>query len=53
VIYSSEGLFSALGGWVMLNEQLGLRGWLGALLICAAMVLAQWQPRSAAVAEAK
>jgi drug/metabolite transporter (DMT)-like permease len=53
VIYSSEGLFSALGGWVMLNEQLGLRGWLGALLICAAMVLAQWQPRSAVVAEAK
>jgi drug/metabolite transporter (DMT)-like permease len=47
VIYSSEGLFSALGGWVMLNEQLGLRGWLGALLICGAMVLAQWQPRPA------
>lgn len=47
VIYSSEGLFSALGGWVMLNEQLGLRGWLGALLICAAMVLAQWQPEPA------
>ena len=44
VIYSSEGLFSAIGGWVMLNEQLALRGWLGALLICAAMVLAQWQP---------
>jgi drug/metabolite transporter (DMT)-like permease len=47
VIYSSEGLFSALGGWVVLNEQLGLRGWLGALLICAAMVLAQWQPEPA------
>jgi len=47
VIYSSEGLFSALGGWVMLNEQLGLRGWAGALLICVAMVLAQWQPTSA------
>ncbi len=53
VIYSSEGLFSAIGGWVMLNEQLGLRGWLGALLICAAMVLAQWQPRSAEAAKAK
>ena len=47
VIYSSEGLFSALGGWVVLNEQLGLRGWLGALLICAAMVLVQWQPEAA------
>lgn len=47
VIYSSEGLFSAIGGWVMLNEQLALRGWLGALLICAAMVLAQWQPAEA------
>lgn len=48
VIYSSEGLFSAIGGWVMLNEQLALRGWLGALLICAAMVLAQWQPATQA-----
>lgn len=45
VIYSSEGLFSAIGGWVMLGEQLSLRGWGGALLICVAMVMAQWQPR--------
>jgi drug/metabolite transporter (DMT)-like permease len=46
VIYSSEGVFSAIGGWVMLGEQLGLRGWAGALLICVAMVLAQWQAQS-------
>ncbi len=43
VIYSSEGLFSALGGWIMLNEQIGLRGWGGALLLLAAMLLAQWR----------
>ena len=44
VIYSSEGLFSALCGWLVLGEQIGLRGWLGALLLLAAMLLAQWRP---------
>jgi drug/metabolite transporter (DMT)-like permease len=53
VIYSSEGLFSAIGGWVMLGEQLSLRGWGGALLICVAMVMAQWQPRQPASAKAE
>lgn len=43
VIYSSEGLFSALGGWLVLNEQIGLRGWSGAALLLAAMLLAQWR----------
>lgn len=50
VIYSSEGLFSALGGWIMLNEQIGLRGWGGALLLLAAMLLAQWRFKPAASA---
>ena len=43
VIYSSEGLFSALGGWLVLGEQIGLRGWSGAALLLAAMLLAQWR----------
>ena len=47
VIYSSEGLFSALCGWLVLGEQIGLRGWLGAGLLLAAMLLAQWRPAPA------
>lgn len=46
VIYSSEGLFSALCGWLVLGEQIGLRGWFGAGLLLAAMLLAQWRPGS-------
>ena len=44
VIYSSEGLFSALCGWWLLGDQIGLRGWFGATLLLAAMLLAQWRP---------
>ena len=50
VIYSSEGLFSALGGWLVLGEQIGLRGWSGAALLLAAMLLAQWRFKSASPA---
>jgi drug/metabolite transporter (DMT)-like permease len=50
VIYSSEGLFSALCGWLVLGEQIGLRGWLGASLLLAAMLLAQWRPDAASTA---
>lgn len=50
VIYSSEGLFSALCGWLVLGEQIGLRGWLGASLLLAAMLLAQWRPAAASTA---
>lgn len=48
VIYSSEGLFSALCGWLVLGEQIGLRGWFGAWLLLAAMLLAQWRPAAKA-----
>ncbi|MFN3956795.1 MAG: DMT family transporter [Tepidimonas ignava] len=41
IIYSSEGVFSALGGWWVLGEAIGLRGWTGAALIVAGMVVAQ------------
>ncbi len=50
VIYSSEGLFSALCGWLVLGEQIGLRGWLGAALLLTAMLLAQWRPAGASAA---
>lgn len=43
VIYSSEGVFSALTGWWMLGEQIGPRGIVGATLLVAAMLLAQWK----------
>ncbi|HEX5804950.1 MAG TPA: DMT family transporter [Macromonas sp.] len=44
IIYSSEGLFSALCGWWLLGENIGLRGWSGAALLLAAMLLAQFRP---------
>ncbi|MEY2686638.1 MAG: hypothetical protein RL375_836 [Pseudomonadota bacterium] len=43
IIYSSEGLFSALCGAWILGEQLGARGMLGGALMLAAMLLAQWR----------
>lgn len=41
VIYSSEGVFAAIGGWWILGEVIGWRGWGGAALILAGMLLAQ------------
>lgn len=41
IIYSSEGVFSAIGGWWILGEVIGWRGWGGAALILAGMLLAQ------------
>ncbi|MFM2069167.1 MAG: hypothetical protein RLZZ584_4076, partial [Pseudomonadota bacterium] len=43
IIYSSEGLFSALCGAWILGEQLGTRGIAGGTLMLAAMLLAQWR----------
>lgn len=43
IIYSSEPLFAGLFGFLYLGEQLEGSQWLGALLILAAMVLAQWR----------
>lgn len=45
VVLSLEGVFAALGGWVVLGEQLSLRGLLGCALMLAAMVLAQVRVR--------
>ncbi|MDM7456073.1 MAG: DMT family transporter [Tepidimonas sp.] len=46
VIYSSEGVFAAIGGWWILGETIGWRGWGGAALILAGMLLAQLGRRS-------
>lgn len=46
VIYSSEGVFAAIGGWWILGEAIGWRGWGGAALILAGMLLAQLGRRS-------
>jgi len=42
VVLSLEGVFAALGGWVVLGETLPLRSLLGCGLMLAAMVLAQF-----------
>ncbi|MBN1246278.1 MAG: DMT family transporter [Anaerolineae bacterium] len=41
IIMSLESPFAALGGWLMLGEQLGARGGLGSALMLAGMVVAQ------------
>jgi drug/metabolite transporter (DMT)-like permease len=44
IIMSLESAFAALGGWLLLDEQLGTRGMVGACLMMAGMVLAQLRP---------
>ena len=44
IIMSLESAFAALGGWLLLDEQLGARGAVGAVLMMAGMVLAQIRP---------
>jgi len=41
IILSLEGSFAALGGWLLLNEVLGLRGLLGCALMLAGMLLSE------------
>ena len=43
MIYGSEGGVAALGGGLVLTEPSGRRGWSGAALLLAAMLLAQWR----------
>jgi len=45
IIMSLESAFAALGGWLLLDEQLGARGAVGAVLMMAGMVLAQIRPK--------
>jgi drug/metabolite transporter (DMT)-like permease len=41
IILSIEGAFAALGGWLILGEELGLRGLLGAGIMLAGMLVSQ------------
>jgi drug/metabolite transporter (DMT)-like permease len=44
ILLSTETLFAAAAGHVMLGERLSVIGWLGAGLVLAAVVLIQWKP---------
>jgi drug/metabolite transporter (DMT)-like permease len=44
IILSLEAVFAALGGWMLLNELLSLRGMLGCALMLAGMLLSQVGP---------
>lgn len=41
IILSMEGLFAAVGGWLMLNESLSMRGMVGCGLMLCGMLLSQ------------
>lgn len=41
IILSLESLFAAIGGWLILKENLGLRGWIGAGLMLMGMLVSQ------------
>lgn len=43
IILSMETVFAALGGWLILNEEIGTRGLLGCGLMFAGMLLSQLQ----------
>lgn len=44
ILLSMEGVFAVLGGWLMLNETLSLRGLIGCALMLSGMLLSQlWQ----------
>ncbi len=45
VVLSLEGVFAALGGWIVLGERLSPRGLAGCALMLAAMLLAQLRGR--------
>ncbi|KAB1439108.1 DMT family transporter [Pseudodesulfovibrio senegalensis] len=44
VILSLESVFAALGGWMMLDETLGMRALIGCALMLAGMLLSQLRP---------
>lgn len=41
IILSLEGVFAALGGWLLLNEMLSLRGFFGCALMLAGMIFSE------------
>ncbi len=44
LILSMEGVFAALGGWILLSESLSARGLAGCALMLGGIILAQWNP---------
>jgi len=44
IILSSESVFSVIGGWLILSEELGPRALLGCALMLAGVILAQREP---------
>jgi drug/metabolite transporter (DMT)-like permease len=41
ILFSLESVFAALGGWLILNETMGLRGLIGCTLMLSGMILSQ------------
>jgi drug/metabolite transporter (DMT)-like permease len=41
IILSLEGVFAAIGGWLLLNEMLSLRGFFGCALMLAGMIFSE------------
>lgn len=46
ILLSTETLFSAAAGYIMLGERLSKIGWLGAALLLTAIVLVQWKGKA-------
>jgi drug/metabolite transporter (DMT)-like permease len=48
LIYAAEPVFAALFAWMLLGETLSVKGWMGAAVILAGILLAVWTPRTEA-----
>jgi len=45
IIFSTESVFAALGGMLLLNERMTVQGYIGCVLIFTGIVLSQWTPK--------
>ena len=45
IIYSLEGVFAAIAGWIILNQVLGFSNIVGCILILAAVLVSQLAPK--------
>lgn len=46
LILSFEAVFAVIGGWLLLDETLGLKEWLGCGLMLAGILICQWPSRA-------
>ena len=44
IIYSLEGVFAAIAGWIILDQILGVNSIIGCILILVAVILSQLTP---------